>query len=108
MLDLDQQIARADGVKSAARDEKSVSCFHLEPMHEIRGSPLAHRLLELLPGHAGSQSRIDFRAVIGRREIPHFGLGFTAQSAGRRSVRMHLQGELLVGVKHLGKDGKAR
>ena len=103
LLDLEDQVARADRVGSAGGDEIGVARIGfvaLEQRFDLRrGDLLAHQLL----GGPETQAGEDLRAAPGRDHVPHLGFGFGAAAEGRArgGVGMHLQTQPFPGVDQL-------
>jgi len=92
---------------AAARNEKGVSCISTPiPVHQVRRHREAERLLEIVPGDAGPQAGINFRAVIRGGEIPHLGLGSPPSGPAIASSGCTWSDSLSCASRSLAKMGK--
>ena len=72
LLNLDEQIAAADGVKTSRREEHGVAGFDANRVNTVCDSPLFDRVSELFPRQGGTQAEVKFRIGIRGRDIPEF------------------------------------
>jgi hypothetical protein len=94
LLDLEDEIAGADGMDASAGQEHRLALLGLERAEQAGELGRADGLLELLPRYAVLQAHVDFCLGRGLQEVPHFGLRL-ALLAGRR-VDLHAQVVLAV------------
>jgi hypothetical protein len=99
LLDFDNQAAAADGVETAARDEKGIACFYRHVEKQIFHSAGAERVAELSGCDRVAEAEIDFglRRSIG--DVPEFALCFATYT--RRDIfgRVDLKGQSISAVK---------
>ena len=78
LLHLNQNIACANGVKSAGGQEHCVASLHRDSMDTFGNCSGMERALELLPRYALTQTDVDFRARLRCGHVPEFRLCFAA------------------------------
>src|SRR4029077_18518415 len=78
LLDLDQDVSAADGVKSPGRQENGVPVLRPDRVNTIGDSSRMKGVLELIARHRFSEANENFGIRFRRKNIPKFGLGFAA------------------------------
>ena len=78
LLNFNQDITSANGVKSACGKEHRVTFLHRDRVDTFRNGPGAQRLFELISRHGFAQADEDFGTRLGRRHVPKLALCFAA------------------------------
>src|ERR1700730_4552559 len=108
LLDLDQNIAGADCMKSAGRQKNGIAGLDRNSVNEIGHRPCAHSLLEFIAADSVAKSDMKSRAANGRGDIPKLRLWFAAKFRRDFVGRMNLKGKLVVGVEQLDDQWETR
>src|SRR6266576_2347799 len=78
LLDLNQDITGAYGVKSARGKKHGVTSLHRDRVHAFCNCPGTQRLFELLARHGPAQTDVDLGATLRCHHVPKLGLCFAA------------------------------
>src|SRR4051812_20725750 len=107
LLDLDDDIAGAEGVEPAARQKNRVAGFHFKKVQMLLDASILEGLLELRGSGSFFKARVDprFRRTIGNE--PEFRFRFAAEFFGDAFRRVNLKRQILLRVEELAQDGEA-
>ena len=108
LLDFDDEVAFADGVKASAGDEDAVAIVRGEDVKTFFNRAAGEIFRERFAVCARGESGVDAAPWVAGEEIPDFGFGFAAELRGDGGGRMDLDGEAVAGVEEFAEQGKTR
>ena len=108
LLDLQQQIAAADGVKDPGGDVIGVARNRAVALEQLFDLDRVDHLLKLEPGGLRAQPGHDPGAPAGGDHVPHFGFGFGAvgELPAGLLVRVDLKTQPVAGINELDQQGE--
>ena len=108
LLDLHDQIPRADRVDAPARDEHRLPAVRRQRVDQLRHAAFRERPLEVPARHPPLQPRVEVAVQQRIEQIPHLRLRLAAQPRRHRRGRMHLHREPVLRIEDLAQQRKAR